>query len=101
MSNTYITLTKNSKATIQLNIWKRNTGQPFSPSGAYYSLKGALKDNILIPRSVASVNENNIWTTITSAITSSAAEYDLNWEIHRYDGDITYHCTKVLVTENC
>lgn len=100
MDKTYITLNQNNRSTIQLNVWKRNTGQPFYPSGAYYSIKGALKENILVPRSLARTHKNNVWTTVTSVITASAAEYDLYWEIHRYDKDITFHCTKIIVVGN-
>lgn len=98
---TYIELCKNNKSTLELNLWRRSTGEPFSPSGAYYSVKGSEKDNILIPKSLANVNENKVWATLTSSITASAAEYDVYWEIHRYDGDITNHCTKVLVVPTC
>lgn len=100
MSKTYITLNKNNRTTVQLNLWRKNTGQEFSPSGAYYSIKGALKDNTLIPRTIAQVSSNSIWATITTTITASAAEYDLYWEIRGNDGDITYHCTKITVIDN-
>jgi hypothetical protein len=99
--NTYIELNKNNKTTIQINAWNRATGQPFYPSGAYYLIKGTRKDNIIIPRSPARVYQNQIWTTITQTITASAAEYDIIWEIHRIDGDITNHCTKLLVIDTC
>lgn len=98
---TYIELCKNNKSTIQLNLWRRSTGEPFIPSGAYYEVKGSAKDNLLIPRSPANVDQNHVYTTITNTITASAAEYDLYWEIHRFDGDITNHCTKVLVIDTC
>lgn len=102
MSNkTYMEVCKNDKPTIQINVWDRSTGNPFYPSGAYYQIKGSIKDNILISKTSASVNKNQIWTTITQSITSSAAEYDLLWEIHKNDGSITNHCTKVLVVESC
>lgn len=99
MDYTYIELKKNNKSTIQINLSKRDTGYPFYPSGAYYQVRGSLKNNVLIPRTAARVYRNQMWTTITQSITSSAAEYDLMWEIHRHDGDITNHCTKLLVTE--
>lgn len=98
---TYIELCQNNKSTVQLNVWKRDTGEPFYPSGANVEIKGSAKDNLLIPKYPARVYQNQIWTTITTSITSSAAEYDLYWEIHRYDGDITNHCTKVLVVDTC
>jgi hypothetical protein len=98
---TYIELCKDNKSTIQLNLWKRGTGEPFAPSGAYYQVKGSAKGNVLIPRSLAQTYQNQVWTTITNTITASAAEYDLYWEIHRFDGDITNHCTKVLVIDTC
>ncbi len=98
---TYIELCKNNKSTIQLDLFDRNTGVPFNPSGAYYSVKGSIKDNLLIPKTPANVYRNQVWTTITQAITASASGYDLYWEIHRTDGDITNHCTKVLVSDIC
>jgi len=98
---TYIELYKNDKSTIQLNLFNRDTGEPFEPSGAYYKIKGSVKDNPLIPRSPARVYQNAVWATVTQSITSSAGEYDLHWEIHRVDGDITNHCTKVLVLDDC
>ena len=45
---TYIELCKNDKATIQINMWKKTTGTPFYPSGAFYTVKGALKDNVVV-----------------------------------------------------
>jgi hypothetical protein len=98
---TYIELNKNNKSTIQINVYDRATGQPFYPSGAYYIVKGTRKDNTIISRSAAKVHQNHVWTTITQTITASAAEYDIIWEIHRTDGDITNHCTKVLVVDSC
>lgn len=98
---TYIELCKNSKRTIQLNVWVSDTGYPFNPSGAFFEVKGSIKDNIIIPRSPANVYQNQIWATITQSVTSSAASYDLYWEIHRYDRDITYHCTKIIVIDTC
>jgi len=98
---TYIELCKNNKTTVQINVFKRDTGEPFSPSGAFYTVKGSIKDNILIPKTPASVDQNQVWATITQSITASAAGYDIYWEIHRYDGDITNHCTKALVSDIC
>jgi len=98
---TYIELSRNNKSTVQLNVWNRSTGEAFYPSGAYYQIKGSIKDNVLVSRSAARVYKNQIWTTVTQTITASAAEYDLYWEIHRNDGDITNHCTKILVTDIC
>lgn len=100
-AKTYIELCKNNKSTIQLNVWNRSTGKPFVPSGAYYEVRGTRKNNVLISRSSARVFSNQIWTTITQTITASAAEYDVIWEIHRSDGDVTNHCTKLLVIETC
>ena len=102
MSNkTYIELCKNNVSTVQINVWRRSTGSPFYPSGAYYTVKGAVKDNIIVPRSKARNNKNEVWATITQSVTASAALYDLHWEIYRYDGDITNHCTKLLVSDEC
>ena len=98
---TYIEICKNDKSTIEIDLWKKDTGVPFYPSGAYYQVNGSMKDNVLISRSLARVYQNQVWATITQTITASAAEYDLLWEIHRYDGNITNHCTKVLVNDIC
>jgi len=98
--NTYIELNQNNKSTVQLNIYRQSTGEPFSPSGAYVEIRGAEKDNIVVAKKPASVSNNQVWTTITQTVTASAAEYLLEWEIHRFDGDITNHYTKVLVIEN-
>jgi hypothetical protein len=101
MSKTYIELCKNNKSTIQINIWNRFTGAPFYPSGVFFEVKGSAKDNIIISRSPANVYKNEVWATITQSVTASAANYDLYWEIHRYGGGITNHCTKVLVLDIC
>lgn len=99
---TYIEICKNSKSTIQLEISNRSTGSPFdSILSASYSIRGSAKDNLLIPKTPANNYENQVWATITQTITASAANYDLYWEIHRIDGDITTHCTKVLVSDAC
>lgn len=99
---TYIEICKNSKSTIQLNITNRSTGVPFDGIlSASYLVRGAAKDNLLIPKTPAQNIGNQVWTTITQTITASAASYDLYWEIHRWDGDITTHCTKVLVSDAC
>lgn len=100
-SKTYIELCKNNKSTLQLNLWRKSNGEPFYPSGAYYSVNGSDKNNSLISKSSANVYENHVWATITNTITASAAEYDLIWEIHRYDGNINNHCTKILVIDTC
>lgn len=96
---TYIELNKNNIDTIQLSIWKRTTGYPYSPSGAYYTVKGSAKDNTIIPKTKAGCSNNTIWADITTTVTSSAAEYDVYWEIHRSDGGITNHYTKMLVSD--
>lgn len=98
---TYMELCKNDKATIQINIWKKTTGSPFYPSGAYVTVKGALKDNVVVPKTLARNYKNEVWTTITQTVTASAALYDVYWEIHRSDGDITNHCTKLNVSDEC
>lgn len=98
---TYIELCKNNKSTIEINVWDRETGNPFYPSGAYYQINGSVKNNVLVPKSLARVYKNQVWATITQSITASATGYDVLWEIHRTDGDITNHCTKVLVTDIC
>lgn len=101
MDRTYIELCKGNRSTVQINIWKKTTGSPFYPSGAYFTVKGSAKDTIVIPKTKARNYKNEVWATITQTVTSSAGLYDLYWEIHRYDGDITNHCTKVLVTDEC
>ncbi len=98
---TYIELCKNSKSTVQINIYRGSTGVPFMPSGAYFEIKGRMKDNVIIPRSPANVYQNQVWAKVTQAVTASAAEYDLYWELRRDDGDITPHCTKILVIDTC
>lgn len=100
---TYIEICKNSKSTIQLNISNRSTGSPYNGiSGAYYEIKGAAKDNTLISRTpVTGHSGNQVWITVTQTITASAASYDLYWELRRDDGDVTPHCTKVLVSDAC
>jgi hypothetical protein len=101
MDRTYIQLCTNDKTTIQLNIWRKTTGEPFSPSGAYYTVKGSIKNNIVVPKTLARNHENEVWATITQTVTASAAEYDVLWELHRYDRGITNHCTKLIVVDDC
>jgi hypothetical protein len=96
---TYIEVFQNSKPTVQINAWNRDTGNPFYPSAAYYTVKGSRKENTLIPRTSATVNGNQVYTRITTTITASAAEYDVNWEIRKSGGDVQFHCTKLLVVE--
>ena len=101
---TYIELCKNDKQTVQVSVWS-DTGEKVSPSAAYYAVKGSEKDNIIIPRSVASVslppNDNQIYTQIGPTVTASAAEYDIYWELHKDGGDVANHCTKLLVIDTC
>lgn len=98
---TYITLCKNNRSTVQVNMWKKTTGEPFYPSGAYFTVKGTEKDTVVMPKTKAGSYRNEVWATITQTVTASAASYDLYWEIYRYDGDITNHCTKILVVDDC
>ena len=99
---TYIELCKNDLQTVQINVW-RDTGEPISliPSGAYYKVLGSEKDNVIIPRSPATIDGNEVYTQIGLSVTASAAEYDLYWELHKTDSDITNHCTKILVIDTC
>ena len=60
---TYIELCKNDMPTVQINVCRDN-GQPLSPSAAYYQVKGSVKDNLLIPRSPANVNGNQVYTQL-------------------------------------
>ena len=98
---TYIELCRGDRSTVQINIWKKTTGSPFYPSGAYYTVKGSAKDNTIIPKTLARNYKNEVWATITQTVTLSAALYDLYWELHRHDGDITNHCTKLNVVDTC
>lgn len=100
MDNTYIELNKNDKKTVQISVW-RATGSKFIPSGASYEVKDSRKDTTIISKSSANVNSNNIYTEITSTVTASANQYDLNWELRKDDGSIYNHCTKILVLDNC
>ena len=97
---TYIELCKNNKSTVQINVWREN-GIPFSPSAAYYEVKGSEKENIVVSRSEASVDGNKIYTKIGLSVTASAAEYDLYWELRKDGGDLANHCTKILVIDTC
>lgn len=100
MDNTYMELSTNDRSTIQLNIWK-STGVKFSPSAAYYEVKGAERDNVIVSKSSASIDINKVYFKITESVTSSAALYDVHWELHKDGGDVINHCTKLLVTETC
>jgi len=101
---TYLELCKNDKKTVQISVWRDN-GEKLSPSAAYYEVKGSVKDNIVVPRSQASIsnppNYNQIYTQIGPTVTASAAEYDIYWEVHTDDGDQTNHCTKLLIIDTC
>ena len=101
---TYIELCKNDRPTIQINVW-RDDGTSFSPSAAFYEVKGSAKDNIIVSRSPATVNGNQVYTQLTTTVTGSAAEYDIYWELRKSDdngsGDVANHCTKVLVIDTC
>jgi hypothetical protein len=97
---TYIELCKNDIPTVQINVWRDN-GEPLTPSGAYYAIKGSKKDNIIVPRSPASIDGNKVYTQVGLTVTASAAEYDLYWELQKDGGDVANHCTKVLVIDTC
>ena len=96
---TYIELNKNDVDTIQLSMWRKTTGNPYSPSGAFYTVKGAAKDNTIISRTQTGQNSNTISADITTTVTSSAAEYDIHWEIYKNNGGIKNHYTKLLVLD--
>jgi hypothetical protein len=100
MDKTYIEVCKNDKRDIQLNIWK-NDGTSFSPSAAYYEIKGAERDNVIVSKSPASVDNNKVYFKITTSVTASAALYDIYWELHKETGVIDNHCTKLMVLETC
>ena len=97
---TYIELCKNDLPTVQINVWRDN-GQPLSPSAAYYKVHGSEKDNVIVPRSEASLDGNKVYTKLGLSVTASAAEYDLYWELHYDDDSLANHCTKVLVIDTC
>lgn len=99
MDNTYQELSLHDRRTIELTIWK-DDGEPFYPSGASYEVKGTKKQTTIVPKGPASVNLNRVYTQVGLSVTASAAEYDVLWEI-RKDGDIHYHCTKLLVNDTC
>lgn len=97
---TYIELRKNDKKQVQISIW-RSTGSQFIPSAAFYEVKGSRKDNVIVSRSSASIDNNKVYALITPTVTASAAEYDINWELRKDDGSVNNHCTKLLVLDNC
>lgn len=101
MDKTYQELELNSKQTVGVKIWDKN-GEEFYPSGAYYTVKGTEKQNTVVSRRQASVNGNRVYTQIGLSVTTSAAEYDLLWEIRK--DKVTskkFHCTKLLVNGAC
>jgi len=95
MNRTYQELTQNDKRWVKLNI-TRDTGEAYAPSAAYFEVKGTDKQNIIVPRTPANVNGNQISAKITETVTVSAAEYDLVWEIEK-GGNTNFHCTRLLV----
>lgn len=97
MDRTYQELTKNDKRWVDLKI-NRDTGEAYIPSAAYYEVKGTEKQNLVVPRSVATIGNNRISAFMTETVTASAAEYDLIWEI-RKNQNKNYHCTRLLVNE--
>lgn len=97
MDRTYQELTQNDRRWVDLRI-NRNTGVAYSPSGAYYEVRGHEKQNIVVPQTVATINENRVSAFITETVTASAGDYDILWEI-RKEGNTNYHCTRLLVSE--
>ena len=97
MDRTYQELTQNDRRWVDLKI-NRSTGEAYAPSAAYYEVKGTQRKNIVVPRTVATVNQNRVSAFITETVTASAAEYDLIWEI-RKNQNTDYHCTRLLVNE--
>lgn len=97
---TYIELCKNDKQTVQINVW-RDTGESITPSAAYYEVKGSEKDNVIVPKSEAGIAGNEVYALITTTVTASASEYDIYWELRKFDGDVANHCTKLLVIDTC
>ncbi len=98
---TYIELCRNALSDVQINLYKSSTGEPYSPSGAYFEVKGRKKDNVVMPRQKARNYQNQVWAKITQVVTASAAEYDLYWDIYEHGGNKTPHCTKLLVIDTC
>jgi len=100
---TYIELCKNDEPTVQINVWRDN-GESFTPSAAFYQVKGSERDNVIVSRTDITTNGidgNKVYTKISLAVTASAAEYDLYWELHKNGGDVANHCTKMLVVDTC
>ena len=97
---TYIELCQNDIPTVQINVW-RNDGTSITPSAAFYEVKGSARDNVIISRSPATINGNQVYTQLSLSVTASASEYDLYWELHKDGGDVANHCTKVLVIDTC
>jgi hypothetical protein len=95
MNRTYQELTQNDKRWVKLSI-TRNNGEAYPPSAAYFEVKGTDKQNMVVPRTMASVDGNTVSAKITETVTVSAAEYDLVWEIQK-DGNTNFHCTRLLV----
>lgn len=101
MSKTYIELCKNDKRFVKIDMWN-NAGLAISPSAAYYEIKGSEKDNVIVPRAAAGVDGNEVYAFVTEAVTASAAEYDIYWEMKRFNtGELSNHCTKLLVIDTC
>jgi hypothetical protein len=99
---TYIELCKNDVKTVSIDIW-RDTGEEIAPSAAFYTVKGSAKDNIIVPRTAATLvsGDNRVQAKITTSVTASATEYDIYWELHKDGGDTFHHCTKCLIIETC
>ena len=97
---TYIEICKNDKKTVQLSVWTTE-GIKLIPSAAYYEVKDSKKNKVIISKSPANIDDNKVYTKITTTVTASANEYDLYWELRRTDGDVDNHCTKILVIDTC
>jgi len=97
MDLTYQELNKNDRRWIDLKI-NRQTGEAYAPSAAYYEVRGHDRQNVLIPKTQATISNNKISARITETITASAGDYDIRWEIFK-EGNKNYHCTRLLVNE--
>lgn len=100
--NSYLEVNQNDIRTVEAKIY-RDDGTPYSPSGAFITVKGRQKDNIVVPRMAIKIGgrlKNEIYFRLTDTVTASAAEYDIKWEVRKND-DVAYHCTKLLVIDSC
>ena len=97
MDLTYQEINYNDIRWVDLKV-NKNNGEPYSPSAAYYEVRGHDNQNVVIPKTLATINNNKVSAKITQTVTASAGDYDIVWEIHK-EGNTNYHCTRLLVNE--